>query len=495
MKSEKNRRVLLVYPPSSPCLREGRCQVPAGNSLMSPALPPTDLLYLAAVGEQAGWQCRVEDYGRRAGTVENALAEIRSYDPRYLVITVTTPTIAADLDFCAALKRDSPGAQIIAKGAHALLFDRNMLEQCPELDMVLRGEPETTFQDIISERDRASIPGLTWRDSGAVRRNPDRPYNERLDTLPFPARHLIDNRRYERPDTGMPQAVIQVSRGCPYHCFYCLATPLSGKRVRLRSPENILAEVRECVETYGIRDFLFWSDVFNADREWVLSLCDGIRRSGMNIRWAANSRADGVDRETAAAMRDSGCNLVSIGVESGSQEMLDRIGKNLRLDDIRKAFSILKETGIPTIAYYQLGLPWETVQSIEDTVRFSLELDSDYANYYVSTPFPGTRFYEYAREHGLFETGNDPTLFGNAYVGPSVRGHHLERAEIGKLRYRAVLRYLCRPSYIVGKIGRVRSWRQLVAYAVAAISIVRPSGYGRPTGPVRHAKTARTAFS
>jgi radical SAM superfamily enzyme YgiQ (UPF0313 family) len=364
---------------------------------------------------------------------------------------------------------------IIAKGAHALRFDRNMLEQCPELDMIIRGEPELTFRDILFDRSREEILGLTWRGlDGGIRQNPDRPYNDRLDDLPFPARHLIDNHRYVRPDTGMPQAVIKVSRGCPHHCFYCLATPVSGATVRRRSPENIMAEIRECHGKYGIRDFLFWSDVFNTGREWVLSLCRAIQESGLGVRWAANSRAELLDGEVAAAMRRSGCTLVSIGLESGSPEMLSRMGKGLNLEQARKAVAILKEAGIPTIAYYQIGLPWETRETAEETMRSSLEMNTDYASFFVSAPLPGTRYYDYALQQGLFKEDEEYAFSGfeEAHFRPVVRGHFLGKAEIEKLRSQAVRRYLLRPGYILRSLKRVRSGREVMRYAAVAFSLM-----------------------
>jgi radical SAM superfamily enzyme YgiQ (UPF0313 family) len=475
MADDKEKRVLLAYPPSRSCLREDRCQVPAGNLLMSPLLPPTDLLYLAAVAERLGWACRVEDYSTSPNSTAAVLAELKEFNPRYLVVAVTTPTLTEDLEFCVAAKKALPDAQIIAKGAHALLFDRQMLDQCPELDMVLRGEPEITFQKILTGESLSNILGLTWRGADGVCQNPERPYHEPLDDLPFPARHLIDNSRYVRPDTGKPQAVIKVARGCPYHCFYCLATPVSGKKVRRRSPENILAEIRECVENYGIRDFLFWSDVFNTDRAWVISLCDAVRKSGLDIRWAANSRAEAIDRDTACAMRAAGCTLVSVGVESGSQEMLDRMGKGIQIEQIRKAFSVLKEAGITTLAYYLFGLPWETKQTAEETISFSLELDSDYANFFVSAPLPGTRFYDYALQQKLFEEGDGDvfTGFRDAYFSPVIRSHFLGKAEIAKLRRQAVKRFILRPRYILNNLRKIRSWNDLLRYGTVAFSLMR----------------------
>lgn len=129
----------------------------------------------------------------------------------------------------------------------------------------------------------------------------------------------------------------------PFPLLFCLATPVSGAKVRRRSAENIIAEIKECVDKYGITNFLFWSDIFNIDKEWTMDLCRKIIDSGLDITWSANTRADTADEEMAQMMYKAGCRLVSIGVESGSQEMLDKIGKRITLDDVRLTVKIFKK--------------------------------------------------------------------------------------------------------------------------------------------------------
>ncbi|MDH4161440.1 MAG: radical SAM protein [Nitrospirota bacterium] len=468
-----NKRVLLVYPPSGRLLREDRCQIPAKNIVMSPPVPPMDLLYLAAVAERSGCECRVRDYSVAGRGSADFLRDLESYRPDYLLVSITTPSIEGDMAQIAAAKRVLPGLRTVAKGAHFLVNSEEVLDRYPQLDMAIRGEAELTFGDVVTGKDPASIPGLTWRGAAAIVRNPDRPYLEDLDSLPFPARHLVDNGSFVRPDTGALQTVIKVSRGCPYHCFFCLATPVSGSKARKRSPQNIAAEIVECQEKYGIRNFIFWSDFFTQDKAWVLDLCRAIRGTGLNITWSANTRASAMDEELAREMKNAGCSLVSIGVESGNQQILDRIGKKVSLDEIRKAFAVLRRAKISTLAYYLLGLPWETHATMEETVRFSIELDSDFASFFVATPFPGTRFYDYATAQGLFSDPSGEPSFGSAYHGASVRGHFLSREEIGMWRTRAIRRYLLRPKYIVRMLSRVRSLRELGNYAVAGMQALR----------------------
>ena len=186
-------------------------------------------------------------------------------------------------------KEICPDIITIAKGAAFLNHGNDILANHKSLDIGILGEAEDTLKEILSERPLKDISGIYYRDDLVINFTGARPFIEDLDSIPFPARHLVDNNVYRRPDNGKVQAVIKVSRGCPFHCFFCLATPVSGAKVRRRSPENIIAEIRECVEKYNIRNFLFWSDIFNIDKEWTMDLCQKIIDSGVKISY--NQRA------------------------------------------------------------------------------------------------------------------------------------------------------------------------------------------------------------
>jgi len=277
------KRVFLIYPPAGIMNREDRCQQPVKELIVIPPLPPTDLMYMAAVAEQVGCECKIKDYSLDNETIDDFINDIKDFKPDYLVINTTTPTINLDLSVCQVAKECYPHVLTIAKGAHFLTFNTQVLEEFPALDVIIRGEPELTLKEILENKDFSEIQGITYRKNSAPFNNPDRPFNCNLDDLPYPARHLVDNTRYTRPDNGKMQAVIKVSRGCQFHCFFCLATPVSGKKVRTRSPENIVGEIRECVEKYGITNFLFWSDIFNIDKQWTQDLCNKIIDSGLKI--------------------------------------------------------------------------------------------------------------------------------------------------------------------------------------------------------------------
>lgn len=460
-----SNKILLIYPPSPVLNREDRCQQPTDNLIVIPPLPPTDLMYLAAIAESVGFEARIRDYSQGG----DYKADLEEFRPDFLLVNVAMPTLENDLNSIKIAKEILPKIKTIAKGATFLTFSKKIMEDNPYIDMVIRGEAEYTLKEILENKPYQEILGLSYRDIDLVKENENRPFIENLDELPFPARHRVDNSIYRRPDNGKVQATIKVSRGCPYHCFFCLATPTQGSKVRKRSAENIIAEIKECVEKYHITNFLFWSDIFDIDRDWTINLCKKIIDSGLKITWSSNTRADTADYEMAKIMYKSGCRLVSIGVESGSQYMLDKMGKNITLSDVRKTVAFFKKAGIRIYNYFVIGLPWETEETVEDTIKFAIELDSDFISFYTATPLPGTKFYDYVKENGLL---NENTSFKSAYFYPAVNTHSLSKERIFELHKSAIKRFYLRPKYILKMLLKIRSLYEIKSYFTAGIRLL-----------------------
>jgi len=463
---ELKGKVFLIYPPSPVLNREDRCQQPTEDLLVIPPLPPTDLMYLAAIAEKCGFEAKIKDYSQGG----DFLKDLKEYNPHYLVANIATPTFLSDMNWLKQAKELIPGVKIIVKGAPFLTYNTNAIYENTFLDYVIVGEPEFTLRDILNGVPDNEILGICYRENFQAEKNDNRPFIENLDLIPFPARHLVDNSSYIRPDNGKVQAVIKVARGCPFHCFFCLATPVSGAKVRVRSSENIIEEIRECVEKYNIRNFLFWSDIFNLNREWAIDLCKKIIESGLKITWSSNTRADTMDDELAALMYKSGCRLVSIGVESGSQEMLNHIGKKITLDNIRNTVKILKKNKIKIYNYFVIGLPWETEETVEETIKFAIELDSNFISFYTATPLPGTKFFNYVMLNKLTEGNLD---FQSAYYAPVVRSHSLSKERIFELHKLAVKRFYLRPKFILKTLFSLRSFAEFKNYFIAAMNLLR----------------------
>ena len=481
----EKKKILLIYPPAPVMNREDRCQQPVKELLVIPPLPPMDLMYMAAIAEKIGLDAKIVDYsfevkgkGRKKVradgsplTVQHSLfaSHLKTFQPDYLVLNAASTTLENDLSILTLAKEILPNIITIAKGAHFLTSNTDVLYKYKTLDLIIVGEAEETLKEILQEKPYPEIKGLCYRDGFVAKYTGKRHFIKNLDRIPFPARHLVDNNLFKRPDNNKVQAIIKVSRGCPYHCFFCLATPVSGAKVRVRNAENIIDEIKECVETYKIKNFLFWSDIFNADRDWTIDLCQKIIESGLKITWSSNTRADTADIEMAELMYKSGCRLVSIGVESGSQYVLDKIGKKITIDQIRDTVKIFKKAKIKLYNYFVIGLPWDDEETIEATIQFAIELDSDFISFYTATPLPGTRFCKYAKENSLL---NEKSSFESAYFEPVVNTHFLSKEKVFELHKQAIKRFYLRPMFILRSILNIRSFAEIKNYFIAGFGIL-----------------------
>ena len=480
MQLQGRRSALLVNPPTGSYIREDRCQWPVKGLAATVLRPPLDLLYIAAVLEDEGVSVTLRDYPADGGDWATFESDVRAAEPEMLVVSTTSLTIDNDVRAAILAKALVPGCVTIAKGAHITVKGRDVLAGCPDLDLGLRGEAEVTLRHAL-RHPRSEWGSVFVREGGTVVATEDLPLLDDLDSLPFPARHLVDNSRYVRPDTRKPQTTLQTNRGCPAHCVYCLAPTVSGYRIRSRSAANIVDEIELCQERWGIRDFFFRADTFTWDKGWCLSVCDEIRRRGLRISWVANSRVDTIDEERLDAMKAAGLWLLSFGVESGSDEILRRMRKGATAEQARRAVRLCRAAGIKAYTFFVVGTPWETRETFRQTIDFAAGLGSDYAEFSFAVPFPGTELYEEAERAGLL---HGTTLAGFTNDLPVTPTFALGREELVSLRKTALRRYYLSPSYIARTLWSARSPRVMKNYASMGFTKLRDAIQApRPTAP------------
>ncbi|MBD3266718.1 radical SAM protein [bacterium] len=321
-----------------------------------------------------------------------------------------------------------------------------------------------------SGKEWGDVSGITFRQGEELFGNPDRPFIQDIDSIPYPARHLIDNRIYIRPDVGELQTTVVTSRGCPFTCVFCLAQPVSGAKVRNRSPENVVGELKECVEQYGIRHFLFRSDLFTANRKWVFTLCEKIKEEGLDIQWACNSRADTIQEDLLLAMKDAGCWLIAFGVESGDPQMLEKMRKQLKFEKIEPAIQTCRKTGIKSSVYFLIGLPWENRETFDKSKNLAKQLNPDFVEFFYSYPFYGTDFYREAVKEGLLQEGELPHM---AYNHPALPTKYLSKEELEPMRKEALRSFYLRPGYILKTLAQNPSPKVLKNYFVYGMRQLR----------------------
>lgn len=364
---------------------------------------------------------------------EDLLAKKR---PRYYLTQVTAPTLTNDMYGVFLAK--SKGAKTIAFGTHVTPNTVNTMTDYPALDYVLRGEPELTLRELIdvldgrtgqneamevlmqktdptrmpisaemaSRGDFSSIKGLAWRCADQIKLNPDRPFIPNLDDLPLPMHHLLPWDNYRLPLIKGPYTFVVPSRGCPAGCKYCIKHVSYNYSVRVRSAENIMAELW-MLKKLGINNVMLYADLFTVNREQVMSICKAMIEEKIDMKWMCNSRVDYVDEEMLAMMGKAGCHMISWGIESGSEEILKRARKGASPAKAKQALQWAKKAGIKNFGYFIIGLPGETEETIKQTIAFSKTLPLNVAIFHIAAPYPGTPFFYEVVENGWFRPGTN----------------------------------------------------------------------------------------
>lgn len=360
--------------------------------------------------------------------------KLEELQPRYYLTQLTAPTLENDMYGCFLAK--ARGAVTMAFGTHITPIPVETMRPYPALDIALVGEPDLTIRDLldnlegkieqrpahirkmIAEHDPAYAPairpdgtvdmrrikGIAWRDRGEIVVNETRPFIPNLDDLPIPMHHLLPLDKQRMPLIKGPFTFIVTSRGCPAGCTYCIKHVSYQYSVRLRSPEKIIEEMW-ILKKQGIHNIHMYADLFTVNRDQVVELCRLMIAQNINIKWTCNSRVDYVDEEMLRLMGQAGCHLISWGIESGNEQILRHARKGAYPDKAERALRWAREAGIKNWGYFIIGLPGETEETIQDTIRFSKSLPLDIALFHVAAPYPGTPFFFEVVENGWFRPG------------------------------------------------------------------------------------------
>ncbi len=451
-------KVMLLYPPGKAYQRsEDRAQCNLDESAVATIHACNDLGYAAAVLRQRSYDVFLRDYQTEKTSFDEVKTDILEFLPDIIVISTTNATILSDLEFVGWIKNFHP-CEFIIKGA---IFFNTPMEILDTLDLqnvnyLVGGEIDTVIGDlvdcIISNNDAFDrIPGIIYKKDSVFQKTDFNCWFEDLDNIPFPARDLMKNELYPRPDTGEPMATIQVSRGCPAGCTYCLTPIISGKTVRKRSVENIFAELEECYYKHGIRNFFFKADTFTIDAQWASALCDKIINSDLygKIEFTANSRVKPLEFELLKKLKEAGCFTIAVGFESGSNDTLKKIKKGTTREDNLRAAKLIKKAKLPLFGFFMIGFPWETRDDIIRTLEFIFDIDPDFIEVHIAMPYFGTELYSQCQQHNTVNAA----AWGNDYFSPNTTGtEFVSMEEIQKIRNKYLLKFYLRPKYLIKKV-------------------------------------------
>jgi radical SAM superfamily enzyme YgiQ (UPF0313 family) len=436
-------------------------------------VPPTSLLVVAALLEREGVEVDLIDMEAEGLSYEDTLERIRLFTPDLLGFTVTSWSFHSVIRWIKKFKADC-AIPVLVGGEHLRLYPEETMSH-EAIDFCITGEAELPLPEFISAfregRSFHGIRSLCFRENGQVVIDRTIRYVEDINSIPFPARHLIKNERYENVLSRKKNfTAIITSRGCPFNCAFCTH---NHQKYRARSPENVVDEIEFNLKNFNIREFDIYDSTFTADEKRVIRICEEIRRRKLAVGFTVRSRVDIVSREMIDSLKSAGCHTILYGIESSNPDILKMMNKQISLDQVMKTVSYTKQRGMKALGFFLFGFPGETRQTIEETIRFSLALPLDYALYSILLPMPDTDIYTYYREHGLGDYWKEYTL-DEASVGLiEFIGTGVTRAETSQLALEAYKRFYFRPRIIWNRLktlGSIGEFRRLFVGAVGILT-------------------------
>jgi anaerobic magnesium-protoporphyrin IX monomethyl ester cyclase len=443
-------KVLLINPPIT------KRQVYSRYSAGAPCLPPLGLCYLGAELLEKGHNVKIVDCAAENIGVQEVIAEMEKYSPAVVGVTSATVSYIAGKSVLEAVKKAHPNIVTILGGAHISAIPLEAMKDCSAADIGVVGEGEQTLLEIVSRieshQSLDTVEGTVARVNGDVIQNPARKAPN-LDEMPFPARHLLkDLRMYSHtPFRGARFTTTMItSRGCPFNCGYCDQS-VFGRRWRAHSADYVLKELQSLKEEYGVEFISFEDDNFLLSKKRTVEICRKIIDANLNLGWSCLGRANEVDDEVLALMKKAGCRTVYIGVESGSPRILELIEKKLSIEDTARGIRLIKKHGMSVTGSFILGLPTESKEEMDMTVKLALSLPLDGVTFFIFTPYPNTPIRELAKSHG-FVSEDWRHYSGHPGVLPFIPAGMKEK-DLLDYQAAAYRKFLMRPRYLSKHLG------------------------------------------
>ncbi len=400
-----NKKILLLEPMQPETERWGSFSKERGIN------PPLGLFSIYSYMKRNNFDIEFVDTQITPLTPEKLTARLQEKQYDVVGIPVFTITAYAAFYTAALCKKALPDALVVFGNVHVSSLPEQTLRECPDVDIIVMGEGEYTFEELIKKHisgtkidDIASIRGIAYRDNGEIRINECRPLIPDLDVLPS----IFD---YVQVDSYLPfphyyrvlPAVSSITqRGCPFSCSFCSATIVHGKKTRFKSVRVVMDELKYLKQRYAIKSVYFQDSTMTMNKEYILDLCRELKEADLGIEWSCFSRVDRVDADILKAMKSAGCWQICYGVESANEASLKIINKGGRVSIplIEEIVAETKRAGISVLASFILGLPGEDERMVMNTIKFSLKLAPQSALFYLPIPFPGTKLYDYCKETG-----------------------------------------------------------------------------------------------
>ncbi len=439
---------------------------------------PLGLGYIAAVLRQAGHTVFFLDPEPLGMGFEKIGKYIAEKKPSLIGLTTATPNFKCAVQIADLCRLHASQAQIVLGGIHASARKEKILENYTQFDVLVVGEGEVTILELCSAIESGGafkdIAGIIYRNqNGEICITSPRPFLRNVDSLPMPARDLVDLNQYRLQvhlDIGVKSATLLTSRGCPFQCTFCASHLTMGRGFRPHSPAYVLKEIKTLVEQYGVKLISIVDDTFTVDKKRVRAICSLLLEHRIKVKWFCFARVDTIDKELLKLMKRAGCISLLFGVESADETVLQNIKKKIKPDQARRALAISNQLGFKTLASFMFGNPGDNKLTMKKTIDFAIEISPTIASFNRLVPYPGTEIYD-----KYFDADSEPDWGNFVPKGENIviSDHNLTKENLQNYTIEAFIRFYLRPGQILRILRNIRSFSELKVYTRGAYGLLR----------------------
>jgi len=445
---------------------------------------PINIASLAAFLLANGIDTRIVDFEVEHLSDKEFAARVSDYGPDLVGFTCLSATVVAANRLAKVVKSCCPDALVVAGGPHISAMPERSLQEFEGFDVAAFGEGEETLLELCQRASEGAKPnlhgvrGVAYRSGSETVTEESRPLINDLDKLPFPARHLLNLDLYRAgptpgvADSACRSTVLFTSRGCTEDCTFCASKITFSRRLRFRSSEHVLAEVKQCIEKFGFDHYTIDDDTFTLNRKRLKKMLDGF--AALGISWDCDTRVNAVDQDMLAKMKAAGCKKVAFGIESGSDRIRNLIKKRITEEQIITAFDAAKRAGLATEAFFIIGShPSETLDEVQMTLKLAKRVAPDFIVVNVVTPFPGTELYDTMQAGGYMPETLDWEKFDCTHTQPSWHTEHFSSDDLVRLQRWFYLRYSLSPRFILSTLSHIKSLKALRYYVSTGLGFFK----------------------
>lgn len=460
-------KIALVNPNFEGSLESKRAYIPLG------------LAYIAAViRDSRKHELKVIDAAAFDLNDEKVLEELKNFGADVVAVGAVTDLLEAELNVLRIGKK--LGIKTVIGGAHATILPEETAA-FEEVDIVSVGESEYTLLDLLDslekKKDLRKVKGIVFKKkvSGKIKIIKTKPREtiQNLDELPFPARELFPWRLYSSYSSIVrktPSMHMMTSRGCPFKCTFCASQSL-WKNCRARSPKNIVDEIEILIKKFGVKEIYLFDDTFNLDLKRAEEICDEIINRKLKVYLRVQARVLPMNEQLLKKMKKAGCWCIYYGIESGNEDVLKDIKKNITIEQVKTTFKMTEKAGIRTFGFFMIGLPKDNRKTIQDTLDLALQINPDFVNFTILIVYPGTEIYELAIKEGSVKRIGPKEIFKSVrYTNKNLSDEELKK-ELGRI-YK---RFYMRPGYLIRRLLRIRTWDEFKANVVSGLPMLKGS--------------------